>query len=192
MAEEITPPATPPAEQGGQKSKEETKTLTQAQIDEIIEERLGRDRRSREEALAKDLGMPLKDVKAMIRAKKDAEEAAKSELEKLTADLAKHQSDAQVARIEAVKLRALIKAGAAPDKVDALLKRVVGSTPEEIEADVKELQSLGLIQPAGMGGAINPANQAKEPTLDEQIKAAEKAGNIPLAISLKLKKQGLG
>jgi DNA-binding transcriptional MerR regulator len=190
MAEDTTPPATPPAEQGGQ--KEEVKTFTQAQIDEIIKERLGRDRQTREEALAKDLGMPLKDVKAMIRAKKEAEEAAKSELEKLTADLAKHQSDAQVARIEAVKLRALIKAGAAPDKIDALLKRVIGSTPEEIEADVKELQSLGLIQPAGMGGSVNPANQAKEPTIDEQIKAAEKAGNIPLAISLKLKKQGLG
>jgi hypothetical protein len=65
---------------------------------------------------------------------------------------------------------------------------VVGSTPEEIEADVAELKELGLIgakllpQTQRAGGASNPANPVgEETTLDEQIRALEsqalKTGN---------------
>jgi len=49
--------------EGGQNAPDqsgEVKQLSQPELDKIIEERLARDRRSREEALAKDLGMPLK------------------------------------------------------------------------------------------------------------------------------------
>ena len=73
------------------------------------------------------------------------QEDSKSEMEKLTGELGKHKTKAEQARLEAAKLRALMKAGVPADKVDALLKRVVGSTPEEIEADVAELAELGLL-----------------------------------------------
>lgn len=73
------------------------------------------------------------------------QEDSKSEMEKLTGELGKHKTEAEQARLEAAKLRALMKAGVPADKVDALLKRVVGSTPEEIEADVAELAELGLL-----------------------------------------------
>ena len=73
------------------------------------------------------------------------QEDSKSEMEKLTGEVGKHKTEAEQARLEAAKLRALMKAGAPADKVDALLKRVVGSTPEEIEADVAELAGLGLL-----------------------------------------------
>ncbi len=180
------PPAGTPSEGGKPTALEpEKKTLTQAEIDSIVEERLNRDRKTREEALAKDLGMPLKDAKALLKAAKDAEEAKKSELEKLTGERDTHRTEAEKARLEAAKLRALAKAGADPEKIDALLKRVVGNTPEEIEADVKELQTLGLLQtkpPAGATGAGNTGlQQRQEQTLDEQIREVEaqaiKTGN---------------
>ena len=191
------PPAATPAandNQGGNTPVDQKKMLTQAEIDSIVEERLGRDRRSREEALAKDLGMPLKDVKALIRSQKEAEDAKKSEIEKLTGERDTHKSEAQLARIEAAKVRALAKAGADPEKIDALLKRVVGNTPEEIEADVKELKELGLLggKPQQQAtGAGNPGlqKQAEGPTIDDQIAAAAKAGNMQLLAHLKLKKQ---
>ncbi|MDD3975193.1 MAG: hypothetical protein PHD17_10945 [Methanothrix soehngenii] len=186
MADETQPAVTPAAteNQGGNESK----TFSQADLDEIVKERLGRDRRAREEAMAKELGMPLKDVKAIIQAKKEADEAQKSELERLTGERDAHKTAAERAVLEAAKVRALAKAGAEPDKIDTLLKRVVGSTPEEIEADVAELKELGLIgtkllpQTQRAGGASNPANPVgEETTLDEQIRALEsqalKTGN---------------
>lgn len=186
MADETQPAVTPAAteNQGGNESK----TFSQADLDEIVKERLGRDRRAREEAMAKELGMPLKDVKAIIQAKKEADEAQKSELERLTGERDAHRTAAERAVLEAAKVRALAKAGAEPDKIDTLLKRVVGSTPEEIEADVAELKELGLIgakllpQTQRAGGASNPANPVgEETTLDEQIRALEsqalKTGN---------------
>ena len=86
------------------------------------------------------------------------QEDSKSEMEKLMDELGKHKTEAEQARLEAAKLRALMKAGAPADKVDALLKRVVGSTPEEIEADVAELAGLGLLAaktPTAAQGAGN-------------------------------------
>jgi hypothetical protein len=175
----------------------EKKTLTQAEIDAIVEERLARDRKGRAEDLAKELGMPLKEAKALIVAKKAADEANKSELEKLTGERDQHKTAAQQALLEAAKLRALAKAGADPEKLDALLKRVVGNTPEEIEADVLELKNLGLLQPKTPGGASGAGNpglppKKEEKPLDDQIREAEAAQNWGLATNLKLKKQGLG
>ena len=63
-------------------SKQQGKQFTQADIDAIVEDRLGRDRRTREEALAKELGMSLKDAKALIKARKAEEDANKSELQR--------------------------------------------------------------------------------------------------------------
>lgn len=196
---ENNPAGTPPAqnpEGGNEPPAEQGKTLTQAQIDEIVEERLARDRKGRlsPDDFAKEFGMSLKDAKAIIKAKKDADEAQKTELEKLTGERDTLRGELTGAKLEAAKIRALAKAGADPDKLDALIKRVVGSTPEEIEADVKELQSLGLLQPKTPGaanGAGNPGLQKKEepPDLDQQIAAAEKAGNWNLATKLKLDKQ---
>ena len=172
------PPATPPADPaaGGQQTPaaDPGKTLTQAEVDAIVKARLARDR----EALEKDLGMSLKDAKALAAAKKKADDDAKSEVEKLTGERDQHKTDAETARLETAKLRALMKAGAPADKVDALLKRVVGSTPEEIEADVAELAGLGLLAaktPNGAQGAGNPGLQGTtEPDLWTQIAEAEK------------------
>ena len=171
------PAATPAANANEGGNIDQKKMLSQAEIDAIVEERLGRDRRSREEALAKDLGMPLKDVKALIKSRQAEEEAKKTELEKLTGERDQHRTEAQAAKIEAAKVRALARAGADPDKIDALLKRVVGNLPEEIEADVKELKELGLLggKPRQQAtGAGNSGLQSQTPPdLDAQIAALE-------------------
>lgn len=170
-----TPPAADPATGGdNQPPAAEPGKLTQAEVDAIVKARLARDR----EALEKDLGMSLKDAKALAAAKKKADDDAKSEVERLTGERDQHKTEAAQARLESAKLRALMKAGAPADKVDALLKRVVGSTPEEIEADVAELAGLGLLAaktPHGAQGAGNPGLQdTKEPDLWTQIAEAEK------------------
>ncbi len=160
MTDPIPPAGTPPANEppaGGNNqppAAEPGKTLTQAEVDAIVKARLARDR----EALEKDLGMSLKDAKALAAAKRKADDDAKSEVEKLTGERDQHKTEAEKFKLEAAKLRALMKAGAPADKVDALLKRVVGSTPEEIEADVAELAGLGLLAakiPQGAQGAGN-------------------------------------
>lgn len=173
------PPAgTPPADPaGGQPAQppaaEPGKTLTQVEVDAIVKARLARDR----EALEKDLGMSLKDAKALAAAKKKADDDAKSEVDRLKGDVDTHKTEAQQARLEAAKLRALVKAGAPADKIDALLKRVVGSTPDEIETDVLELAGLGLLAaktPQGAQGAGNngvPGNPAKKTWKRSEIQA---------------------
>ena len=63
-----TPPADPAAGGNNQPpAAEPGKTLTQAEVDAIVKARLARDR----EALEKDLGMSLKDAKALAAAKKN-------------------------------------------------------------------------------------------------------------------------
>jgi len=198
MADTATPPAgTPPADPaGGQPAQppaaDPGKTLTQAEVDAIVKARLARDR----EALEKDLGMSLKDAKALAAAKKKADDDAKSEVDRLKGDVNTHKATAYKATLELTKIRALVKAKVDPEKLDAMLKRVVGSTPEEIEADVLELAGLGLLAAKTPQGAQGAGNQGlmkqEQPDLGQQIAAAEKAGNTALAIQLKLKKQGLG
>lgn len=183
-------PATPPADSaGGQPAQppaaEPGKTLTQAEVDAIVKARLARDR----EALEKDLGMSLKDAKILAAAKKKADDDAKSEVDRLKGEVDTHKTDAQQARLEAAKLRALVKAGVPADKVDALLKRVVGSTPEEIEADVLDLAGLGLLAaktPIGAQGAGNPGlpNPPKEPTLLDELEKEQAKGAGADAVKL--------
>ena len=142
------------------------KTFSQEQLNAAIK------------AEKKEWQAKLKDLEGKAAQWDKLQEANKSEVERLTGERDQHKTEAQQARLEAAKLRALMKAGAPADKVDALLKRVVGSTPEEIEADVAELAGLGLLAaktPTGAQGAGNSGLQdTKEPDLWTQIAEAEK------------------
>jgi DNA-binding transcriptional MerR regulator len=167
-----TPADTAPADKQG-------KYYTDESLQAMFRERIKEDRASWEKQLGlSEHGLQIKDVKAILAAKKKADDDAKSEVEKLTGERDQHKAEAQQARLESAKLRALVKAGAPADKIDALLKRVVGSTPEEIEADVAELAGLGLLAaktPQSAQGAGNPGLQdTKEPDLWTQIAEAEK------------------
>ena len=122
------------------------KTFTQDQLNAALK------------AEKKEWQARMKELEAKASQWDKLQEDSKSEMEKLTGEVGKHKTEAEQARLEAAKLRALMKAGAPADKVDALLKRVVGSTPEEIEADVAELAGLGLLAaktPTAAQGAGN-------------------------------------
>jgi hypothetical protein len=137
----------------------------------------------------------MQDLKSKADEWDKIQEAAKSDLDRITGERDSLKTEAEKARIEASKLRALVRAGADPHKIDALIKRVVGATPEEIEADVEELKALGLLGAAkpstGATGAGNPGLPPKqtEPDIDARIAEAEKSGKFNLATQLKLEKQ---
>ena len=159
---------------GSEGADQTDETYTKAQLSEMILKEVGKvtaKHAKKYDALAAEL-------EAEKRKHLPDPEKVKAEL--ADKDKAISQKDMELigARLEATKLRALMKAGAPADKVDALLKRVVGSTPEEIEADVAELAGLGLLAaktPNGAQGAGNPGIQDhKEPDLWTQIAEAEK------------------
>jgi hypothetical protein len=78
--------------------------------------------------------------------------------------------------LKLAKLTTLLKAGAQPDKLEGLIKRVAGTTPEEIEADVQELVSLGWIGPAKEPEPETPgANGSGKPPVKGAPKTFTKA-----------------
>jgi hypothetical protein len=178
---------------GADQAKEET--YTKIQLTDLISKEVGK-------VVAKH-SKKYDDLKAELEAEK---RKALPDPEKIKAELADKDKaitdrDKELfgIKLENAKLRALMKAGVDPAKADSLLKRVVGNTPEEIEADVAELQTLGLLQsktPGEAQGAGNPGLQKKEepPNIDTQIATAHaealKNGNWNLYNSLILQKQG--
>jgi hypothetical protein len=140
--------------------------------------------------LEKELGLPLKEAKAIIEAKRKADDANKSELEKLTGDRDGLKAELEGAKLQLTATLELLAAGAPGDKVPKLLKRVHGKTAEEIKADIAELKADGFIPqaapPAGAKGAGNPGAPGGEPgkktwKLSEVKKAVSSADAKTLA-----------
>ncbi|MGB3944832.1 MAG: hypothetical protein WBK88_08585, partial [Methanothrix sp.] len=99
-----TPPAgneggetiTPPVGEG-------EKRLTQAEVDAIVQDRLKRDRKAREEKLAEELGVTLKEAKEIISARKKAADDEKTELQKATAKAAELEAKLKAREISDLK-----------------------------------------------------------------------------------------
>lgn len=136
--------------------------LSQEQFDQRWAEKMG--------SLEKDLGIPLKDAKAIIAAKKKADEAAKSELEKLTGERDTFKTELDGAKLRLTKMEALLEAGVPSEKIPKLLKRVSGSTAEEIAADIAEMKADGLIQAAQPPTAAQSAGKPSAPAPDNAKK----------------------
>ena len=137
-----TPESTPQTQPG--------KTFTQAELDQIVTDRLARERKKYD-------GFDELKTKA---AKLDELEAAnKTELEKATrraeeAEQKRLDAETRLAakELETAKREALEKAGLAP----SLWSRVLGTTPEEIAADVAELAKVVAKPPVKVGDPTNP------------------------------------
>ena len=102
----------------------------------MIESRLARDREARE----KELGVSLKDAKAILDAHKKRIEGEKTDFQK-----AQEERDAYKQELDGYKLKdaiqsSLLEAGANPKMLAKLSLRVIGDTPEEIAKDVAELK----------------------------------------------------
>lgn len=133
-----------------QQNQEPPKTFSQDQLNAAVAEE------------KRNWQKQLKDMKSKADEWDKLQEASKTELERISGERDQHKTAAEAAKLEAAKLRALMRAGAKPDKIDGLLKRVVGTTQEEIDADVQELADLGFLTPKPpekTGAGSNPPNQ---------------------------------
>jgi len=113
----------------------------QAIIDKAVQDRLGREKKSHDKRVA-ELEAKIQEYEAQ-----DLGEVEKlqKKVEKLTRDLSERDTELSGFRLKDAKVGALLAAGAMPEQITKLLKRVSGTTPEEIAADVEELKSLGWI-----------------------------------------------
>jgi plasmid maintenance system antidote protein VapI len=212
MTDTIPDAGTPPAEpEGGQKTTspttgEDEKRLTQAEVDAIVQDRLKRDRKAREEKLAEELGVSLKEAKEIIVARRKQAEDEKTELQKATAKAAELEAKLKLREISDLK-RSKIEKLIAEKKIQLpngvsisdVLRTVSGESEDEIEEGASLLPRLFPPSMQVGGAGSNPANPpGKPPDLDTQIKEAEliamRSGD-PLAwkkvTALKIKKQGL-
>jgi len=190
--QEITEPATgdepadTPAEGGGQ-------DLGDAGKRAIAEERAAR---REAEKQRKELEARLKELEPLAAKAKRLEEASKSEAEKLSEKLS--AAETRAAEAEQRLLRAEVAAEKGLTAKQA--RRLVGTTREELEADADDLLAVfGASKDPEADGAGKPKTSRtppeklrpggmptpKEPTLREQIAAAEKAGNWGEARQLK-------
>jgi 23S rRNA maturation mini-RNase III len=130
--------------------KEAAKKLefTQDELDKKFAERQKRG----EDAAAKRFQKQIDDLNSQIEEFKGKDlgelDKLKGKVEKLTKDLATKDTELSGKDLKLAKLEALLNAGIPSAKIPKLLKRVAGTTPEEIQSDVLELiEDLKLVEP---------------------------------------------
>jgi len=115
------------------------------------------------------------------KSKLSEEEKREARLKKLEEEKAERTKELTGANLKIAKMEALLNAGAEPAQVSKLLKRVSGTTPEEIDADVAELKELGWIgqkpttpdpKPQGLGTTTKTGDQPNTKTLQDQLNEA--------------------
>jgi hypothetical protein len=152
----------PPArvtDSGNEPKSPDAKTFTEEQLDRIVGKRAKeaetKAKQAAETAIAEQLGVTVQEAKKIIEASKQAEEAQKSEIDKLREqnESIKKDSETKVGEVERehhidrVKLN-LIRAGVAlpedtaenPDASDKALDRVVGLVSVPVGASVEEIK----------------------------------------------------
>jgi hypothetical protein len=180
---------TTPPEGGGTGTVE--KTFTQAEVNAMVQGRVGETKRSTEEAVAKDLGVSLEEAKRIIKASQDAadkdlteaqlarkkadEEAAASKTAQEAA--AKERHDAAVER---ALLRALPK-DLEDEDLDKKLARVTRMLDVEVGADAaaitKAVADLKKDEPLLFGASDGDGKGGGAPDSDIKGKPAPRKGS---------------
>lgn len=93
-------------------------------------------------ALARKHEKAAADLKPLAEKARELEDAGKSDLERLTAELQSHQSRAQKAETDLIRLRVALRKGL----TEVQAKRLIGGTEEELESDADDL--LASFKPA--------------------------------------------
>jgi len=150
-----------PAPKGGKVDPE-----IQAIIDKAVTDRLAREKAAHEKekaALDKEKASLIKEKDELSKKlqgfeDKDLAEMDKlqKKIERLTKELTDKDTELSGAKLKIAKTESLLAAGAMPDQIPKLLKRVAGTTEEEIAADVEELKALGWIGKPPETGAVFP------------------------------------
>ncbi len=114
-------------------------------------------------ALENELGMPLKDLKALAEKNKPKPAGSGDKL--------------QGADLKIVKMEALMTQGVPSAKIPKLIKRVTGVTRDEIEADIAEMKADGFLnfEPPPDPNAAKPQQQNQQQT--QKFQSAQGAGN---------------
>jgi hypothetical protein len=152
--------------------------FTQEELDKKFADRQKRG----EEAAAKRFQKQIDELTAKVTdyEGKDLGELEKlqKKLEKLNGVVVEKETALTGANLKITKMEALLNAGALPEQVTKLLKRVAGTTPEEIESDVLELKELGWIgqklpepepKPRGIGTATKTGDPPQKKALRDQL-----------------------
>ena len=152
--------------------------FTQEELDKKFADRQKRG----EEAAAKRFQKQIDELTAKVTdyEGKDLGELEKlqKKLEKLNGVVVEKETALTGANLKITKMEALLNAGALPEQVTKLLKRVAGTTPEEIESDVLELKELGWIgqklpepepKPQGIGTATKTGDPPQKKALRDQL-----------------------
>ena len=163
-----------PAPSGGNEPKKIE--FTQAELDAKFKDREKRG----EAAAAKRFQKQIDDLTAQVDEFKSKDlgelEKLQKKVEKLTKDLGEKDTELTGLKLKDAKVEALLAAGALSEQIPKLLKRVSGTTPEEITADVEELKTLGWIGkqpvPKGANGSGHPpvVNNSSKTFTRSQIK----------------------
>lgn len=148
-SEPAKPELTP---EGGIKASEPTKPEIspeiQALIDKVVTDRLGREKRGHEKekaALQREKDELAKKIAEYEEKDLGELDKLQKKIERLTKDLADKDQVLSDKDLRILKMESLLTAGATPDQVPKLLKRLSGTTQEEVEADIEELKSMGWI-----------------------------------------------
>jgi len=158
------PPATPP----GNDQQPPAKMHSDDEVNSIVKDRLKADREALEKELGlSGLGLQLKDVKAILKAKKDADDAAKTKEEKL-----QQERDGAKAELDKLKMmilkRSKVEALVAEKKIKLpdgttiadVLDLVTGADEAGIDSSLSKLAKLFPPEKNAAQGAGNPGLQA--------------------------------
>jgi len=153
MVDEINEQTSSSKLEGDSTSESKTKTekkleFSQDELDKKFAERQKRG----EDAAAKRFQKQIDDLNSQIEEFKGKDlgelDKLKNKVEKLTKDLNEKDTELSGILLKNAKMEALLNAGIPSAKIPKLLKRVSGTTPEEIQSDVLELiEDLKLIEP---------------------------------------------
>lgn len=138
-------------------------TYTKAQINQMIQERLKREREKQEEKLAAE--------KAEAERKRlEENQEFKSLADQYKAELDKAKEDARLAELNSKRTTLLVKAGYNEEQVLRYGKFVEGETDEELEAAVEQLKKDVPPTPAYVDPSANNSSRPKTPAKDKEEK----------------------
>ena len=176
----IVPPATPPAQPGNPQPT--PKLHTDDEVNSIVKDRLKADREALEKELGlSGLGIQLKDVKAVLKAKKDADDAAKTKEEKLQQERDQAKAELATLKLDLVK-RSKVESLVAEKKIKLpegttvadLLDLVTGTDAAGIDSSISKLVKLFPPEKIAAQGA---GNQGVQPAPGKKVwKTSEIAG----------------
>jgi hypothetical protein len=166
----------------------ETKNFSQDDVSRIAAKEKGEGRNAGRKEILDELGVTdLEDIKAIIKAKEEAEQAAMSEAQKAQAAAEKARGEAEAQKAEATKIRfeakverELIREGVDAGKVDRVTKMLtidVNADDDLIKSSIEELKKdfPNLFESNGTQGPVDTNTGGKPPSQQGGNKAKDAA-----------------